>query len=315
MDPILSHTRDRKVNQEIQPHRVTKPIQLLAAWLLGLIAVDGAFLTAARLIVTPPWAPGVLVIAAVVSVPLFLICIFILQTRFRPQMQEDSYYSRYLALQQQTLKKVGSPPDQILRLHERVVSSQNAVNDAISVLDDGMAEIRAQLAGALPLPSERAEAFVETSERIIANARSRLLPRQIDVEVNDLLPMYEQLRETWLDSRIKVKDTFGSSSEERGPAQYAVVIFGDSLTGDAMHEVCQSLINTGEWYVGIASEWYNVGKIYIGSYGYGGKAVTRLNTPLLHEMSRPDFSTGRLIQWISSNPVRLDADYPTKRND
>ena len=58
--------------QEIQPHKVTKPIQLLAAWLLGLIAVDGAFLTAANVLPNPPWAAGVLVIAAVINVPVFL---------------------------------------------------------------------------------------------------------------------------------------------------------------------------------------------------------------------------------------------------
>jgi hypothetical protein len=30
----------------IDPERVTKPIQLLAAWLVGLIVVDGSFLVA-----------------------------------------------------------------------------------------------------------------------------------------------------------------------------------------------------------------------------------------------------------------------------
>lgn len=66
------------MSEQLQPHKVTKPIQLLAAWLLGLIAMEGAFLTAARLIITPAWAPGVLVIAAVACVPLFLISIFLL---------------------------------------------------------------------------------------------------------------------------------------------------------------------------------------------------------------------------------------------
>ena len=82
---------------QITPHRITKPIQLLAAWLAGLAIVDASFLTAAATIQTPGWAPGVLVVAAVLNVPVFLLCLFLLQTKFRPEMQEDSYYSTYLA--------------------------------------------------------------------------------------------------------------------------------------------------------------------------------------------------------------------------
>src|SRR5437867_4713200 len=88
--------------QQLEAHRVTKPIQLLAAWLVGLISTDAAFLTAARWLTAPSWVPAVLVIAAVINVPLFLICIFLLQTKFRPEMQEDTYYSKYLEKRQGT---------------------------------------------------------------------------------------------------------------------------------------------------------------------------------------------------------------------
>ena len=86
-------------NHKIAPEKVTRPIQLLAAWLTGLIVTDGAFLSAAIYISSPNWAAGVLVIAAVVNVPLFLISIFLLQTKYRPEMQEDVYYSKYLEYQ------------------------------------------------------------------------------------------------------------------------------------------------------------------------------------------------------------------------
>jgi len=81
---------------KIVPHRITKPIQLLAAWLAGLAVVNGSFLAGAATIHAPAWIPAVLVIAAVLNVPLFLASLFLLQTRFRPEMQEDSYYSKYL---------------------------------------------------------------------------------------------------------------------------------------------------------------------------------------------------------------------------
>jgi hypothetical protein len=83
-------------NPKIVASQVTKPIQLLAAWLVGLIAIDSTFLGASALISSPDWAAGALVVAAIANVPIFLACLFLLQTRFRPEMQEDSFYSRHL---------------------------------------------------------------------------------------------------------------------------------------------------------------------------------------------------------------------------
>ena len=82
--------------QQIRPERITRPIQLLAAWLTGLVLVDGIFLSTAVIISNPTWIPLVLVISAIINVPIFLAAIFILQTRFRPEIQEDAYYAEYL---------------------------------------------------------------------------------------------------------------------------------------------------------------------------------------------------------------------------
>jgi hypothetical protein len=80
----------------IRPESITRPIQLLAAWLAGLVAIDGSFLFAASHISTPSWAAGVLVISSTLNVPIFIVAVFLLQTKFRPEMQEDSYYAQYL---------------------------------------------------------------------------------------------------------------------------------------------------------------------------------------------------------------------------
>ncbi len=83
-------------NPEIVPHKITKPIQLLAAWLAGLAVINGSFLTAAGLLHSPQWLSVVLTFAAVLNVPMFIISLFLLQTKFRPEMQEDTFYSKYL---------------------------------------------------------------------------------------------------------------------------------------------------------------------------------------------------------------------------
>ena len=88
--------KDIKNSVSIKPDKITKPIQLLAAWLAGLVLVDALFLWTAVYISTNTWTHYVLIIAAIVNVPLFLISIFVLQTKFRPELQEDSYYSTYI---------------------------------------------------------------------------------------------------------------------------------------------------------------------------------------------------------------------------
>ena len=83
-------------NTEIRPDKITKPMQLLGGWLAGLVLTNSGFLIAAGNISTPSWAPGALVIAAIANVPLFLLALFVLQTKFRAHLQEDHYFSEYL---------------------------------------------------------------------------------------------------------------------------------------------------------------------------------------------------------------------------
>ena len=85
------------MDHNIQPDRITKPIQLLAAWLAGLLAIDSCFLIAAARLPVDSWASQALTVAAIVNVPLFLLAVFLLQTKFRPELQEDLYYSSYIS--------------------------------------------------------------------------------------------------------------------------------------------------------------------------------------------------------------------------
>lgn len=81
---------------KIDPGRIKSPIQLLAAWFVALIILDASFLTAAGVVSSPPLVPMLLVSAAIFNVPLFLVCMFLLQTRFRAEMQSDGHYSEYI---------------------------------------------------------------------------------------------------------------------------------------------------------------------------------------------------------------------------
>lgn len=83
-------------NPKIQPDKITKPIQLLAVWFAGLVILVGLLLSAAKMITEPIWLIPLLVISAILIIPIFLYFVFLLQTKYRPQMQEDTFYSKYL---------------------------------------------------------------------------------------------------------------------------------------------------------------------------------------------------------------------------
>jgi hypothetical protein len=106
--------------QPIRPERITKPIQLLGAWLTGLLSIDVSFLVAATKIEEPSWIAATLVIASIANVPLFLIAVFMLQTRFRPELQEDSYYSTYLTSKTNEPVRIEKHEVQFMELRQRI---------------------------------------------------------------------------------------------------------------------------------------------------------------------------------------------------
>lgn len=113
--------------QTIKPERITKPIQLLGAWLAGLFTIDSCFLFAAAKMQTESWQSGALTIAAIVNVPLFLTAVFLLQTRFRPELQEDSYYSTYLSKKTNEPVNVSKEDSQLAQLRQRLAELEDKI--------------------------------------------------------------------------------------------------------------------------------------------------------------------------------------------
>lgn len=106
--------------QQISPEKITKPMQLLGAWLVGLLSVDVSFLFAATNIGTSAWQSSALVIAAIVNVPIFIGALFMLQTKFRPELQEDSFYSSYLNSKTNEIVKVPKKDIQLEEIEKRI---------------------------------------------------------------------------------------------------------------------------------------------------------------------------------------------------
>ena len=97
----------------ITPHKITKPVQLLAAWFAALVLLDASTLAAAASIDKPEWVTPLLAIAAVLYVPAFVFGIFVMQTRFRPQLQEDPWYAQWLERTERNLLVTGAHIEQV----------------------------------------------------------------------------------------------------------------------------------------------------------------------------------------------------------
>lgn len=82
------------ITEKIKAQKISNPMQLSAVWLRALLLIDTTFLVAAVKLSNPYWVRPALVIAAICFVPVFLIVIFLLQTVFRKELQEDRYYSK-----------------------------------------------------------------------------------------------------------------------------------------------------------------------------------------------------------------------------
>lgn len=118
--------------ENIDAKKITKPIQLLAAWLVGLVSVNATFLIAALKLTG--WESASLVIASIINVPVFLFSIFMLQTKFRPELQEDTFYSLYLNNKTNKLEKRIRRKDDGIVDEKNLAASKNNKIETIKML-------------------------------------------------------------------------------------------------------------------------------------------------------------------------------------
>ena len=158
-------------------------MQLLAAWLVGLILTNATFLGIAEKFGKDAWESGALVVASIINVPIFLIALFILQTKFRAELQEDSFYSDYLSKKTASVVRIGK------NLHS----------------DGKLEEIEAQLT--------RLSAIKPLGESHEAN-QTKLDWTRWRVGLNSLHPQFKEIREALRSSSVPLAEFFGEPAEE-----------------------------------------------------------------------------------------------------
>lgn len=178
--------------QRIEPHKVTKPIQLLAAWLVGLILTNGIFLSAALHLEPNTWERGALVVASIINVPIFLLALFILQTRFRAELQEDTYYSEYLSKKTATIVRIDKNSSQDARIEK--------LEEKIYRLPDNKESLR-------------------------NNAQnSDLNWSNWSIAINDLHPQFDLIRNSFKIEKIPLAEIFGSPNAVTPPIKWVIAL-------------------------------------------------------------------------------------------
>lgn len=260
--------------QKIEPHRVTKPIQLLAAWLVGLVLIDTLFvLSAVRFEAT--WEGATLVIAAVVNVPLFLAAIFVLQTRFRAELQDDPHYAVYLSKKTATIVSV--EPDQ----GAFVKRVEVATAEGPSLISDDTA----------PIPAYSGVELDWSKWRVALNSHC---------------PVFSKIRQALLDRRIPLAEIFGDAHKSGSsvPSRWVVAInrampLEHKLS--ILRIVSEFSFDGFQFWTPIR-EADETEDVYIGSYGT--ESFVRF-TPELNEMLKGGVEDADLAYYVKRNRVRV----------
>lgn len=284
----------------IAPERITKPIQLLAAWLAGLILVNGSFLTAATVLSEPSWAIALLVVASALNVPIFLACLFLLQTKFRPEMQEDSFYSKYLELNTGKIIKSTAAETAIQNLKVELAESNSRHLEMIGSLDTGLKDLARQFAEAaegadksqshLKQLSEQATKAERTARDIEFSIR-RSTESKWSLQVNDLSPNFSELKEALIRHGLTIDHTFGSTSAEPETPKILTVGFGLGVPVSKVRLVVSIAREFGFDHIHYTDEPLNINSVYVGSYIYRAPHVPQpvlISGEVLRTLDDPD---------------------------
>lgn len=227
-------------DQKIQPAAITKPMQLLAAWLVGLLSLDTCFLLAATRLPVGSTEAVALVWAAIVNVPLFLGALFLLQTKFRPELQEDLYYSTYI--NQKTNQKVSVSKDE-----QRLATVLGRI--------------------------EQVENLLKATTTFSASRGDTTVLSTISFGINEHFPDREELSEKLLAMGIPRHTWFGGEE----PPDSRVVAISVHLPMETRNLVLEAVEKLGFTKYNLFDDQFEEieEQVLIGSYGPGDKKIPR----------------------------------------
>jgi hypothetical protein len=289
-------------SNRIEAQRITKPIQLLAAWLVGLVLVNASFFTAAAALSEPWWLRVVLVVAAVLNVPIFLIAIFLLQTRFRPEMQEDTFYSRYL--ESQLTNKPQMPGEELSSIRRELFEATSRTLQNVEGLQNQVSILAAALDSRRTRDTEQSALAqlslqIVESKRLLDQARSDITWTKYNIWLNDLIPAYETINGKLQEKGITLSGTFGSSSQVPWKPELVRLSFGSDIDVQNIQQLI-SILDGHIEAINYSDQSIHQRRIYIGGYGYQREPSARLTSQFVEKLSKPGLTVGELIRLVTN---------------
>lgn len=277
----------------IKPEKITKPIQLLAAWLIGLVLLESSLITAAATISKPDWLPALFGIAAVSIIPLFLLMIFLLQTKYRPEMQEDLFYSKYLDKNTMTFEPIKAHPekevemtklkDEILLISEETKKNLESINSILN--KEGDSE-----------QTKKISQIINESDKKIEDLKNLAKISNIDIRINKTLLKYSEIVACIQKLGFQKYIEFGQE-----PVKIFIVAFGRNIPTSIVQDVIIELWPLGLSHIRLSEmapkDVRIENTIYIGSYIFNDKKI-EINEDILTKLknSQENLTFGEFIK-------------------
>ncbi|OOG77887.1 hypothetical protein [Algoriphagus sp. A40] len=265
-------------NPKIQPDKITKPIQLLAVWFAGLVLLVGLLLTGAKTINEPIWLVPVLAISAILIIPIFLYFVFLLQTKYRPQMQEDTFYSRYLDTSTNKtviLTEESTINSTVIELQNQVIqlteSNKTYLKNIESLIKDTKSQDTKKIS--------EIEAYIKTSNENFTKVEENIKKSQFQIKLNRLLPKFSEYR------LAIVKNGFENLEEFTGGGgkllDRALISVGMNVDPKFVLEVIKILKPLGLEIINLINNGHQQEKrkneVVVGSHAYNNTELVTLN--------------------------------------
>ncbi len=252
--------------QKINPEKITKPIQLLAVWFTGLTILVAALLTGASTISTPIWIPAFLAVSTVAIIPVFLIFIFLLQTKYRPQMQEDEYYYRYLDAQ--TNRPIQMHKDD--GLERKFIRDEpiGKVSELFEKQKKQLQELRTVFDSLEVNLPESADLVIEAAKETTLKLEDTIEKKDNAIYMNSVLTDYFKIKSALEDNGfIMDEETFGNDELKK-----LLIGVGENINPKYLSEVIHLLqpfhFDLIELVTGVTEARFYTNRIILGSYAY-----------------------------------------------
>lgn len=225
----------------IQPEKITKPIQLLAVWFAGLVLLVGLLLAGAKTITEPPWLVPVLAISAIAIIPIFLYFVFLLQTKYRPQMQEDTFYSEYLDKTTNILvnrAEIAVPSNSLVELQNQINLLTDKYKTQLLSFEELLEENKISNVTS-PENIKQLRTIIKNTTEGITKVEETIKKSTFSLNLNRLLPNFQNIRLELLKSGFENLSEFEGGSGK--PPKIFLISAGKNVTPSFLLDTIKTL--------------------------------------------------------------------------